>query len=76
MNWDMVEGNWKQFKGRVRVRWGKLTNDHLDLIAGKRIELLGKIQELYGVTVEEAELQIKIFEGQNKGYLPNVVRRV
>ena len=70
MNWDIVEGNWKQFKGRVRVRWGKLTDDHLDLIAGKRIELAGKIQELYGLTIEEAENQLKIFEDQNKEYKP------
>jgi uncharacterized protein YjbJ (UPF0337 family) len=68
MNWDIVEGNWKQFKGKVRARWGKLTNDQLDLISGKRMELAGKIQELYGVTVEEAEAQIKLFEDQNKDF--------
>jgi uncharacterized protein YjbJ (UPF0337 family) len=39
MNWDTVEGNWKQFKGKVKARWGKLTDDHLDEIAGKRVEL-------------------------------------
>lgn len=70
MNWDIIEGNWKQFKGRVRVRWGKLTDDHLDLIAGKRIELAGKIQELYGLTIDEAERQVKLFEDQNKDYKP------
>jgi uncharacterized protein YjbJ (UPF0337 family) len=70
MNWDIVEGNWKQFKGRIRVQWGKLTDDHLDLIAGKRTELAGKIQELYGLTIEEAENQLKIFEDQNKEYKP------
>lgn len=70
MNWDIVEGNWKQFKGRVRVRWGKLTDDHLDLIAGKRIELAGKLQELYGTTEDEVEEQIQLFESQNKDYRP------
>lgn len=70
MNWDIVEGSWKQFKGRVRVRWGKLTDDHLDLIAGKRIELAGKLQELYGLTKDEVEEQIQIFESQNKDYKP------
>lgn len=45
MNWDIVEGNWKQFKGNVKQQWGKLTDDHLDVIAGKRVELAGKIQE-------------------------------
>ena len=55
MNWDIVEGNWKQFKGKVLVRWGKLNDDNLDLIAGKRNELAGKIQETYGTTKDEAE---------------------
>lgn len=45
MNWDIVEGNWKQFKGKVKAQWGKLTDDHLDVIAGKRDQLAGKIQE-------------------------------
>lgn len=74
MNWDIVEGNWKQFKGRIRVRWGKLTNDNLDLIAGKRVELAGKIQEAYGITREEVEEQIKIFEEQNKDFKPTAVK--
>jgi uncharacterized protein YjbJ (UPF0337 family) len=74
MNWDIVEGNWKQFKGKVRVRWGKLTDDKLDLIAGKRIELAGKIQEAYGITKEEVEEQIKIFEDQNKDFKPVAVK--
>lgn len=62
MNWDIVEGNWKQFKGKVKARWGKLTDDHLDAIAGKRDVLAGKIQEAHGVTRDEAERQIKDFE--------------
>ena len=74
MNWDIVEGNWKQFKGRIRVRWGKLTDDKLDLISGKRIELAGKIQEAYGITKEEVEEQIKIFEEQNQDFKPALVK--
>ena len=70
MNWDIVEGNWKQFKGKVRARWGKLTDDQLDQIAGKKTELAGKIQEFYGITKEEAEQQIKHFEDQNKDFKP------
>ena len=66
MNWDVVEGNWKQFKGKVKARWGNLTDDHLDVIAGKRVELAGKIQEAYGITKDEAEQQIKSFEERNK----------
>ncbi len=69
MNWDIAEGNWKQFKGKVRARWGKLTDDHLDVIGGKRVELMGKLQEAYGITKDEAEQQIKGFEERNKDHL-------
>lgn len=62
MNWDIVEGNWKQYKGRVKAQWGKLTDDHLDVIAGRRVELAGKIQEAYGITKEEVEQEILSFE--------------
>lgn len=62
MNWNIVEGNWEQFKGEVKVQWGKLTDDHLDVIAGKRDVLAGKVQEAYGITQDEAEEQIKKFE--------------
>src|SRR5678815_604977 len=48
MNWDQIEGNWKQFKGRAKQQWGKLTDDELDQLAGRRDELIGKIQERYG----------------------------
>ena len=66
MNWDIAAGNWKQFKGQVKAQWGQLTDDHLDQIDGKRIELVGKIQETYGITKDEAESQIKQFEESNK----------
>ena len=62
MNLDIVKGNWKQIKGKVKAQWGKLTDDQLDVIAGRRNELAGKIQEAYGVSKEEAEEQIKKFE--------------
>lgn len=62
MNRNIVEGTWKQFKGEVKAQWGKLTDDHLDVIAGRRDVLAGKIQEVYGVTQDEAELQILRFE--------------
>lgn len=70
MNWEIVEGNWKQFKGTVRARWGKLTDEHLDVIAGKRDLLAGKIQEIYGIKRSEAERELKAFEERNKGYRP------
>lgn len=62
MNWDIVSGNWKQFRGKVKTRWGKLTDDQLDQIEGKRLELAGRLQEAYGISKDEAEEQIKDFE--------------
>jgi uncharacterized protein YjbJ (UPF0337 family) len=58
MNWDRLEGNWKQVKGKVQQQWGKLTNDDLNLVEGKRTELVGRIQERYGIQRDEAERQI------------------
>lgn len=61
MNWDQIEGKWKQFKGQVTERWGKLTDDELDVIGGKREQLVGKVQERYGLAKEEAEKQVDDF---------------
>ena len=66
MDWNIVEGNWKQFKGKVKKQWGKLTDDHLDVIAGNRDQLAGKSQETYGITKDETKQQIKRFEELNK----------
>jgi uncharacterized protein YjbJ (UPF0337 family) len=65
MNEDRVEGNWKQFKGKVKEQWGRLTDDDLDVISGQRDQLSGKIQERHGVARDEAERQIKDFETRN-----------
>jgi uncharacterized protein YjbJ (UPF0337 family) len=62
MNWDQIEGKWKQFKGRVRETWGDFTDDDLDKIGGKRDRLAGLVQEKYGVAKDEAERQIADFE--------------
>lgn len=62
MNWDRIEGNWKQMKGTVKQKWGKLTDDHLDVIAGKRDKLAGRIQETYGISQDEADKQISAWE--------------
>ena len=59
MNWESVEGNWKEFKGRVREQWGRLTNDEVDVIGGRRDRLVGKLQEHYGIAREEAERQVR-----------------
>ena len=66
MNWDQIAGNWKQVKGVVRQKWGKLTDDDVDVIAGKRDILLGKIQERHGIAREEAEKQLKDWEASLK----------
>ena len=58
MDWDRIEGNWKQFRGKVKEQWGKLTDDDFDIVAGKRDQLSGKIQERYGVAKDEADRQI------------------
>jgi uncharacterized protein YjbJ (UPF0337 family) len=62
MNWDQIEGKWKQLKGRVRETWGELTDDELDKIGGKRERLAGLVQQKYGVAKDEAERQIAKFE--------------
>lgn len=58
MNWDRIEGNWLQLKGKTKEQWGKLTDDEFDVIAGRRDQLTGKIQEHYGVAKEEADAQV------------------
>jgi uncharacterized protein YjbJ (UPF0337 family) len=65
MNKDRMEGNWLQFKGKVKEQWGKLTDDDLDVIAGKRDQLLGKIQERHGLSQEEAEQQVTAWKDRN-----------
>lgn len=62
MNEDIIQGKWKQLKGEVQTKWGKLTNDHLDQINGNRKILLGKIQESYGLSMEDAEKQVQEWE--------------
>ena len=68
MYWDQIEGNWKQLKGKVKEQWGKLTDDHIDTIAGKRDQLAGQIQESYGIGKEEAEEQISEWEKKQDPY--------
>ncbi len=58
MNWDQIEGKWTQMRGSAKERWGKLTDDDLDVAEGKRDKLAGKLQEKYGLAKEDAEKQI------------------
>ena len=73
MNWDRIEGNWKQFKGKVKEHWGKLTDDQIDVIAGKREQLAGRVQETYGISKDEAEKQIRRFEDLYEDWTPDMV---
>jgi uncharacterized protein YjbJ (UPF0337 family) len=65
MNNDQFRGQWKQIKGKLKERWGKLTDDDLDVIAGRRDQLLGRIQERHGIAKQEADRQVKDFEQRN-----------
>jgi uncharacterized protein YjbJ (UPF0337 family) len=61
MNWDQIEGKWMQFRGRVKERWGRLTDDDLDVINGRREQLQGKLEERYGIAKEAAEQEVRDF---------------
>ena len=61
MNWSHMEANWRQLRGKIREHWGKLTDDELDVIAGRYDQLAGKVQERYGTTTEEAAKQLNAF---------------
>ena len=65
MNWNQVEGNWEQFKGKVQTQWGKLTGDDLDVVAGNRKQLSGRLQELYVKSQEETEREIDTWLGRH-----------
>jgi uncharacterized protein YjbJ (UPF0337 family) len=62
MNWQIIEGNWQHFGSKLKDRWGNLTDAQLDLIAGKRTELVDQIRRTYGISHEEAEDQIRRYE--------------
>jgi uncharacterized protein YjbJ (UPF0337 family) len=61
MNIDQLEGKWKQYKGQIREKWGHLTDDDLQVIAGKRDKLIGRVQERYGIAKERATEQVDAF---------------
>lgn len=62
--WDKIEGNWTQFKGQVKEQWGKLTDDDLLQIQGQRQQLVGKIQKRYGISMEDADAQVRQWENK------------
>ena len=69
MNWDRIEGNWKQVRGQIKEKWGKLTDDDLDVIAGQRDQFVGKLQDLYGTAKDRIESDIDEF--CRTAYLPS-----
>ncbi|HBV92974.1 MAG TPA: hypothetical protein DEF80_18605 [Pantoea sp.] len=66
MNEDRIGGNWKQFKGKVKEKWGDLTDNDMTVVEGKRDQLVGKIQERYGYEKDRAEKEVKEWEDSNK----------
>ena len=66
MNWDRVEGNWKQFKGKVKEQWGNLTDDQIDKIEGRRENLVGLVQERYGIAKDQAERDVDSWSSRLK----------
>jgi uncharacterized protein YjbJ (UPF0337 family) len=64
MNKDQIAGNWKQLTGKVKEQWGKLTDDDITAIEGKRDQLVGRVQERYGIAKEKAEEEVKMWEGR------------
>jgi len=70
MNWERIEGNWTHFKGNAKRHWVKLSVEQLDVIAGKRDQLAGKIQEVYGVSKEIAEKQVSAWQSAQRENSP------
>jgi uncharacterized protein YjbJ (UPF0337 family) len=67
MNWDQIEAKWKQLKGALKMKWAKLTDDDLEFIAGKKDQLIGKLQERYGIGKEEAQNQVENWDPETAG---------
>lgn len=68
MNWDQVKGNWNELKGEIKERWGRLTDDDLDVIEGKRDQLVGQLQKRYGIEKEEAEKEVEEYLNGDRSY--------
>lgn len=73
MSWEIADAEWQTVRGKLKSRWGKLTNAHLDVIAGKREGLVTRLQDTYAISAEEAEKQIASFESHTKELRPKTV---
>lgn len=76
MDWDVIEGNWKQIKSKVKQQWGNLSDEQLDTISGKRDQLIAQIQECYGIARDEAERQVTEWEMRYGDMLDKGRRRI
>ncbi len=70
MNWNLAQTSWQQFKGTVKARWLKLTDEQLEAISGNRAQLLEKLQASYGISRYDAERELRAFEARHKNYRP------
>jgi uncharacterized protein YjbJ (UPF0337 family) len=68
MNWEQVKGNWSEFKGEIKERWGRLTDDDMDVIEGRRDQLVGQLQKRYGIAKEEAEQEVEEYLNGSRTY--------
>jgi uncharacterized protein YjbJ (UPF0337 family) len=70
MNWNLAQNNWHQFRGTVKARWLKFSDAQLEAIAGNRAQLLAQLQEVYGLTRQDADRELRAFEARNSNYRP------
>jgi uncharacterized protein YjbJ (UPF0337 family) len=66
MEWDLIAGNWQHYKPSVRLRWGRITDEELDIIAGGRAQLAAHIQDIYGISKNAAQMQLESWQGIQK----------
>lgn len=75
MDWEIVEANWELIRGSVKERWGKLSDDQLDLVSGNRCQLVDGIRQSYGIGKDEAERQVREWEARNDEWFGKAARR-
>ena len=68
MEWSFIAGSWGQIRENLRKQWARLTNRQVDAIAGHRERLASTIRDIYGMTRDEAEIQIKVFENRERDF--------
>lgn len=74
MDWDIVKANWERLRGKVKQRWGRLSDDQLELVSGNRNQLIDEIRQSYGIGKDEAELQVRDWEARNDEWFEKTAR--